>query len=110
MHARSDTGPRPISDIIGRTRAIRTALGPDWPRLAALVVDPSRIADCGLWPDQMSTPMARALLEALQRLDAHRRPVTPETISAELRRCGHDAREILRRLRLTMVALARGER
>jgi len=70
-----------------------------------MVIDPRRIADCGMWPYEMTSPEARALLEALQRLDAQRIPIEVDTIHAELLRCGHDARAILRRLRLTLYAI-----
>lgn len=98
---------QPISEILPHTVAIQRALGPDWPHLARLVIDPSEIADCGLWPDEMGDAMTRALLEALQRLDAQRIPIEVDTIDVELQRCGHDSREILRRLRLTLYAIDR---
>lgn len=82
---------------------------PGWAHIARLVIDPTQIADCGLWPDQMAAVESRALLQAMQRLDAHRHQITAYSLRDELRRSGHDAREILRRLRLTMYLAHRME-
>lgn len=88
---------------------LEAVLGPDWPKLARLIIHPEEVANCGLWPDQMRDPMSRVLLEALQRLDGHRQPITIDTLNIELMRCGHHAQEILRRLRLAMRLLDRME-